>query len=345
VTAGGAEADTPLVSVIIPVHNGEPFVADAVDSVLDQTLRDIEVVVVDDGSTDGTPDVLADRAARDPRVVVRRQEQRGRSAARNAGLALSRAPLVALLDADDCSLPDRLALQHAFLVAHPNVGAVGGAVRFVDRDGAAFADVHYPVTDAEIRAALAVTCPIVHSTAMVRRSVFDEIGGYREAFTAAQDFDVWLRIADRAQLANLPDIVGLYRVHAGQTTAQMLEMQVVCAAAARLSAASRASGRTDPFDNGIPITRERVLAAGARPDDLADAHVRSCVWFAKTVVRSGDRVEGHRLFAEAHAIARAARSRSLAALIERERAELEAQQGHPVAARWHRVRGRVRLGR
>ena len=122
----------PVVSVVMAVFDGERFLEPAVESILGQSVSALELVVVDDGSTDATPRMLAAYAARDARVVVHRHANRGRTASLNVGVRLARAPLVARLDADDVCLPERLARQVAFLERHEAVALVGGGARLVD---------------------------------------------------------------------------------------------------------------------------------------------------------------------------------------------------------------------
>jgi glycosyltransferase involved in cell wall biosynthesis len=196
---------TPAVSVLMSVHDGAPLVAAAVASVLAQTAGDLELIVVDDGSTDATPDLLA--AVRDPRLRVLRQERTGLTRALNAGLARAVAPLVARLDADDIALPERLERQCAFLAREPAVGLLGTAAREIDSRGALVRIVRPPLDDAALRHALIRANPFVHSSVMVRRALVERAGGYDATLPVAQDYDLWMRLARVARLANLADVL------------------------------------------------------------------------------------------------------------------------------------------
>ena len=196
---------TPAVSVLMSVHDGAPLVAAAVASVLGQTAGDLELIVVDDGSTDATPDLLA--AVRDPRLRVLRQERTGLTRALNAGLARAAAPLVARLDADDVALPERLERQCAFLAREPAVGLLGTAAREIDSRGALVRIVRPPLDDAALRHALIRANPFVHSSVMVRRALVERAGGYDATLPVAQDYDLWMRLARIARLANLADVL------------------------------------------------------------------------------------------------------------------------------------------
>jgi glycosyltransferase involved in cell wall biosynthesis len=191
----------PAVSVLMGVRDGAPWVAEAVASVLAQSAGDLELIVVDDGSGDATPDLLA--AVHDSRLRVERQAPRGLAPALNRALALARAPLVARLDADDLALPERLARQRAFLDAHPEIGLLGTGAREVSPSGREVGVVTPPAEDAAIRRALIRRNPFVHSSVMMRRDLLERLGGYDETLAVAQDYDLWMRMSRLTRLANL----------------------------------------------------------------------------------------------------------------------------------------------
>ena len=202
----------PLISVIMPMRDGERFVGQAVDSVLAQTWTDFELIVVDDGSTDGGPDLV--RGYGDPRIrLVTLPVSGGISQALQAGIALSTAPLLARMDADDVSLPDRLAAQIAFLAAHPEVVAVGATPILMDQDGGQHRPYPLLTRDAELRRCLTVKGPFCHGSVLMRRAALDAAGGYRSEQEPAEDYGLWIRLAAHGQLANLPR--ALYRLRIG----------------------------------------------------------------------------------------------------------------------------------
>ena len=206
----------PAVSVLMGVHNGAPWVARAVESVLGQTLADLELIVVDDGSTDATPALLA--AVPDPRLIVERQARAGLARALNRALARARAPLIARLDADDVALPLRLERQAAFLAAHSEVGLLGTAARVVDEDGREVGVIRPPEDDGALRRALIRRNPFVHSSITLRRALALQAGGYDASFPVAQDYDLWLRLAAITAMANLAEPLVIRRLVAGRVT-------------------------------------------------------------------------------------------------------------------------------
>jgi glycosyltransferase involved in cell wall biosynthesis len=207
----------PVVSVVMAVFDGASWVGAAVGSLLAQTLTDLEVIVIDDGSTDTTPAILA--AVHDRRLRVERRERAGLTRSLVRALDLARAPLVARLDADDLALPERLARQRQFLDANPQVGLLGTGAREIDLEGHEVAIVRPPADDAAIRRVLIRENPFVHSTVMMRRSALDLAGGYDPAFPVAQDYDLWMRLARVTQLANLPEPLVIRRLAPGRVSA------------------------------------------------------------------------------------------------------------------------------
>ena len=207
----------PAVSVLMGVWNGAPRVREAVGSVLGQTMGDLELIVIDDGSTDGTPAIL--ESFGDPRLRVERRARGGLTSALNRALALARAPLLARLDADDLAVPERLARQVAFLGAHPDVGLLGSAAREVDPSGRDIRTVCPPTDDAALRRALIRSNPFVHSSMMMRRAEVELVEGYDPSFPVAQDYDLWMRLSRVTRMANLAEPLVVRRILPGRVTA------------------------------------------------------------------------------------------------------------------------------
>jgi glycosyltransferase involved in cell wall biosynthesis len=211
----------PAVSVLLAVHDGAPLVSKAVASVLAQTDPDLELIVVDDGSTDATPSLLA--AVTDPRLRVHRQTHSGLTRALNRALSLARGPLVARLDADDLALPARVARQRAFLAQHPEIGLLGTAAREDDAAGVPVRVVRPPADDPALRRALIRANPFVHSSVMARRELLTRVGGYDETLDVAQDYELWMRLARHTRLANLDEVLVVRRLGARRVSVEREE--------------------------------------------------------------------------------------------------------------------------
>ena len=244
------------VSVLMPVRNGERHLAEAVDSVLAQSFRDFELVVVDDASTDRTPEVLAGFG--DARLrVVRSDEPLGLAPALRRLTAEARGELLSRMDADDVMLPDRLERQVAFLDAHPEVALVGGAAVEIDGEGRELRVVRYPSDPGR---ELGRRNTIAHPTVLMRRAAVEEAGGYRNI--PVEDYDLWLRLAERQGLANLQEPVLRYRRHAGQYSVTAVRRQALGALAARAAAEARRAGRPDPLAGEPAVTPELLASLG-----------------------------------------------------------------------------------
>ena len=213
------------ISVLMPVYNAQRYVAQAVASILQQTFRDFEFLIVDDGSTDRSLKILQAYAAQDSRITLVSRPNTGYVRALNELLAMARGEFIARMDADDIALPDRFARQVEFLRHHPQVLCVGGAQDWID--GAGRFLLHHPEaeTDAEIQAlALVGHTPMNHPSVMLRRQALVDIGGYDEDLCPSEDLDIWLKLGERGQLANLPDTVLQYRQH-DQSVSEIYQLQ------------------------------------------------------------------------------------------------------------------------
>jgi glycosyltransferase involved in cell wall biosynthesis len=237
------------------VNNGEKYLREAVDSILAQTLTDFEFIIVDDGSTDGTVDIL--RTYSDPRIRTVRQENRGLTKSLNRGIGVSRGEFIARQDADDRSFPERLATQLEFLSSHAEIAMVGSAVEVISGNGKGLATFRHPTDPVEIRDALRTYNCFWHGSVMFRRESFLALGGYCEEFTTAQDYDLWLRFSERYQLANLPDPYYAYRFTTDSITVKKMVSQHRLAALARQRAAEREdnlSGENAPQKIPVGLT-------------------------------------------------------------------------------------------
>ncbi len=202
------------VSVLMPVYNGARYVSPAIQSVLAQTHRHLELVIVDDGSADGTVAIIRKFADGDGRVRLLRRSHQGIVAALNAGLSECRHPLVARMDADDIAHPARIAVQTTYLQEHPDCVAVGSQVEKIDAAGKALGKEAVPLDHADIvDRTLHYACSIWHPSVIYRRDTVLAIGGYRAECEWAEDLDLWLRLSEVGRLANLPQTLLQYRIH------------------------------------------------------------------------------------------------------------------------------------
>lgn len=272
------------VSVSMPIYNAEPYVGEAIQSILRQSFKDFELVAVDDGSTDRSAEVVRELASQDPRIRFVSREHAGITATRNETVRMAQGRYLAMMDADDISLPDRLAKQVAYLDSHPECVLVGSRVLLIDSDGEPLRVVNEQTTHEEIDAAdLRFDRFIANNAYMVRRDVLCSVGQYRE-YAPAEDRDLYLRLAERGQLAHLPEVLYQYRQH----------LKNVCRAERRRLAERVVAGVRDACRRrGLPMP-EMPPDEYYKPISLSDTY-RAWAWWALG--------SGHVSTARKHAIA------------------------------------------
>lgn len=234
------------------VYNGERFLVPAIESVLAQTFRDFEFLILDDGSSDASRAIGEAYAARDSRIRLIARENRGLVASLNQLLTEARAPLVARMDADDICRPERFERQIAFLAGHPDHGVVGSRTIDIDENDTRFHQdlAEHPLTYEEFLAHITSDGPLLaHPTVMYRRQVVLEAGGYHAAFRHCEDYDLWLRLAHRTRIANLPERLLLYRHYAAQVSNRHAVEQNIGVAVSRIAYRERMAGRPDPTES------------------------------------------------------------------------------------------------
>ncbi len=210
-----------LVSVLLPVHNGARYLESAARSILNQTHRDLELLVLDDGSTDGSGEMA--QALGDPRVrVMRSDRNQGLPATLNRGLAAARGEIVARQDADDLSHPRRLELQVAFLQLNPDVGLVGTQAWVIDEHARCIGSVEHACEHESLVWELLFDNAFAHTSVAFRRDLVAKThGGYDTAWPYNQDYDLWVRLARTTRLANLPERLVAWRSHPASMTLSM----------------------------------------------------------------------------------------------------------------------------
>lgn len=278
----------PAVSVVLPVRDGERYIAQAIASVQGQTFPDWELVVVDDGSTDATPEVLRAAAEADGRVRVHRQERTGLGPALRLGCSVAAAALIARMDADDICRPERLERQLDLLARRPTVALVGAGVLYVDPLARPVKPAIPPADDDAIKQRLEVETVFFHPTVVFRRTAYEAVGGYRDVAVPAEDLDLWLRLAEHYELANVPEPLLDYRLHAGQQLVVGASRTARAVLAVRASAAARRRGQDDPL-TGLDRLDDGALARlGVSARDLRREECAALLYAARKLEQAGD---------------------------------------------------------
>jgi glycosyltransferase involved in cell wall biosynthesis len=279
---------TPHISVVMNVRNGGMLLTDALRSLTSQTFSDFELIVVNDGSTDETAEVLEAWRRQDNRILVYHHDPAGIVSAANFGCSRARAKYVARMDADDVSLPDRFERQLEFLVRNPEVTLVGGAAAVVDPRGLRIGGMAPPCDSATIASCLREANCFINSTVMFARNAFERCGGYRAAFEPSEDYDFFLRMSERYPLANLGEDLVHYRVHSGQVSGRRVEQQAITAAGAREAARLRQRAGSDALIMpDSPLTAGTLLELGVARRVIADSVFGSYALQANRLSRAG----------------------------------------------------------
>jgi glycosyltransferase involved in cell wall biosynthesis len=273
----------PKVSVVVPAYNAGAYLRVAVESLLAQTLREIEVLVVDDGSTDGSIDALGE-VCDDRLGLIRMNVNRGVVAATNVGLEHAHACLIAVMDADDIAEPERLQVQASALADDPTLALVGSAAVLIDSAGHAFGTITPPLSHEAIRRSMFLRNAFIHSSVMYRSDLVRSLGGYSTRYPHAQDYELMLRIAAANRCRNLARPLVRYRVHAAQDSQRNLVHQRLSAQAVQRQIWAEASlaGLTEGCQHApIPDALDQLVgAAGTVGGDYRD--------WASTYARMGD---------------------------------------------------------
>lgn len=259
--------DCPRVSVLLPVRNGMPWVGKAVASILEQTFQEFELIVLEDGSTDGTPALL--EKIRDPRMLVASTGGVGIARALNTGLDIARGGYIARQDADDESLPERLARQVALLETRPDIAVVATVAEYIDSAGRAVDNAWVQtvrrqqdaaLTPDAIRDLMPLTCCVTHGSILARAEVLRAAGGYTPEMVPAEDYELWLRLLPANGFAKIADPLYRHRLHESQSGARARQEQTRLTVLAKMQYLRRAC----PY---LPMPARLALTGCTRGDD------------------------------------------------------------------------------
>src|ERR1700682_983363 len=201
----------PLVSVVMPVYNAEKYLQPAIESILNQSYSNQEIIIINDGSTDSSKNIILN--FRDPRVrFFENPENWGIERTRNRGLEEAKGEYIAVLDSDDIAFPERIKIQVEFLEKNPEYGMCGSYFQIIDRNDKLVKKARFPTNDKDARSNLILHNCFCHSTVMMRSKLAKDLK-YRAGFDVIEDYILWYMISQRAKIINLPVYTTSYRVH------------------------------------------------------------------------------------------------------------------------------------
>ena len=232
------------ISIVIPVHGDCPYLQDTLDSIYNQDFEDFEILIVLDRASFSTTQLIS---RQNPGIPIRqiKSETPGIVSALNLGVENAQSELIARLDADDLMMANRLLEQYNFMINHPEVGCVGSNIMLIDEHGNEMYVHRNPKTDRAIKKTLEQRTPLAHPSVMYRKSIVKALGGYRNFFTYAEDYDLWARMSEVTEMHNLQLELTKYRVHKDQVSKKRTEIQSLAVLATRTSIRLRKKGLPD----------------------------------------------------------------------------------------------------
>ncbi len=208
-----ARQNTPLVSVLMPVYNAEAFLARTLDSLLCQTYKNFEIVAINDGSTDNSLDILQRYAHMDDRIVVINQDNKGLVYTLNKAAALAKGEYLARMDSDDLSLPRRFELQLEAFEKNKSAVLVAGCFDVINEDDETLYHESVPTEKEELKRALFARNPIAHGSVMLKKSVFEKVGGYSSECGPTEDYELWSRLIEFGDFVGVPATIFRWRIN------------------------------------------------------------------------------------------------------------------------------------
>jgi glycosyltransferase involved in cell wall biosynthesis len=207
--------------------NVQDYIAIAIESIINQTYSDWEMIIVNDGSTDQTASIVQKYSDANNRIkLISNKESVGQAIARNTAVEQSTGKYLAILDADDVAMPDRIEVQVDYLDKNPEIAAIGGHAEIIDAKGSTLGIKRKALNIDAIRFSLLLQNQFIHSTMMIRRDVFDTFGGYNNAFLYAEDYDLWSKILEKNIILNIDKIVSKFRIQPGSVTSMSATQKV-----------------------------------------------------------------------------------------------------------------------
>lgn len=264
--------DFPKISVLMPVYNGELYLKEAIESILNQTFKDFEFIIINDGSTDNSKDIIEQYAKQDMRIRVYNQINKGLVYTLNRGLKLAQSNLIARMDADDVALSTRLEKQFTYMEKHPKVIVLGCSMRIIGQHGKHIRTNIYPIGK-EFRDRFPNECLIAHSSVMMKKDKILRLGGYNPLYTHAEDYALWLKVftLDNNALTNLKEPLLLYRQHNTSISFKYRGQQQLASTIAQKAYKFFKTHGYDPSDRLETLTLDHLNLFGLPQQELNEA--------------------------------------------------------------------------
>ena len=239
----------PLISVVMPAHNSQKYITSAIESILTQTFKKFELIIVNDASTDATLRIIKTFAKKDPRVrFISNKKRLDIAGSLNKGIAEARAEIIARMDADDISLPNRLDAQYRLFKISRKIAAVGANIVVMDSQEKDIATRNYPERSKDLKACLFKYSPFAHPVVMFRKKIFEEVGGYDPKYSPTEDLDLWFKMGMKHEFKSVPQLLLRYRLSETSSSHSLMRRLEILVFKIRIKAIIKYGYRPNLFD-------------------------------------------------------------------------------------------------
>lgn len=208
------EKNKPLISVIMPAYNAEKYISNAIESILNQTFKKFELIIINDFSTDKTLDIIKSFKKKDPRIEIVNNDMRLDIARTlNKGIDMAKSNMIARMDADDIAFSNRLELQYKLISSSKNIAVVGANIVIMNTSGNETAIRSYPDSSEKLKNCLFKYSPFAHPVVMFRKNIFEEVGRYNPKYSPTEDLDLWFRLGSKYSFGSVPKPLLKYRLY------------------------------------------------------------------------------------------------------------------------------------
>lgn len=239
----------PLVSVVMPLYNAKQYLVPAIESILSQTLKNFELILINDASTDKTLRIINKFKKKDKRIrVINNRKNLRMAQSLNLGIEAAESDIIARMDQDDIAFPDRLIAQYTFLKKHPKVAVVGNDIILIDEDDEVIGKRTYPTTSKGLKKIMFRYSPFAHPTVMFRKNALKKIGGYSNDKHPCEDIDLWFRLGKRYEFASIPQFLLKYRISLNSGSHHNLTRTEILGLKIKIEAIKKYAYKPGPYD-------------------------------------------------------------------------------------------------
>lgn len=241
--------NNPQISVIMPAYNAQKYISKAIESILNQTFKKFELIIINDFSTDKTLSIIKAFSKKDSRIKIVNNDRRlDIATSLNKGISMASSNIIARMDADDISFPNRLEIQYKLINSSRNIAAVGSNIVIIDAKGREIATRRYPQHSKELKNCLFRYSPFAHPVVMFKKDKFEEVGKYDPKYSPTEDLNLWFRLGNKYEFKSVPKLLLKYRVYEKSSSHKYLKNLEILVFKIRFGAIIKYGYRPSPYD-------------------------------------------------------------------------------------------------